>query len=193
MPLFATDEGWVWRFFLADATDDETAETGKSPTVVVCAVGATTFASPAATASELQRGWYEIALTTAELGTEDGEAICEAYDSGTDIYREKLQITDGVPAVVDANNVLTGYRLSGTGVNDIRDITIETQNGTAITLQHCLSIIMNGIVAISSGGGETRQVYRNLDNTVNRITLPNVQPTTGNRLASPVFDVTDLD
>ena len=194
MPIVATDSGWVWRFFLADATDDETAETGLAATakVQVCAVGATTFTDVTAStaATELQRGWYQMAITSAQLGTEDGEAILEAYSSGgeTDIFREKVQITDGLPADVKSNDVITGYRLSAAGVNDIRDIVIEG----SYTLQHVLATVFDMMTSKSSGGGSKVQSYRNRADTLNRVAFSNIQTTTGDRLVVAVIDVGDL-
>jgi len=191
MPIVATDAGWVWRFLLVDATDDETAETGLSATATatVCAVGATTFSSPAGSISELQRGWYEVSITSAELGTEDGEAICEAYDSGTDIFREKIQITDGLPANVKTSDVKTGYSLSTSGVNAIRNMVIEGD----VTLRQAIALLVDIDSAKSSGGGEKTQSYRNRADTLNRVAFSNIQVTTGNRLATGVLDFDDLE
>lgn len=72
-------------FFLVDATDGETPETGLSPTVYISKNGgtaATTTNSASEIDSTNMQGWYKVALTAAETGT-DGSLIIWADSSTT--------------------------------------------------------------------------------------------------------------
>lgn len=77
-------------FLLVDETDDETPETGKSPTVTISKNGGA-FASTTNSAAELSGGWYAVTLTTTETNTL-GELVVEASDTGTDVYRTIYQV-----------------------------------------------------------------------------------------------------
>jgi len=80
-------------FFMADETDDETAETGLSPTVYLSKAGGA-FATSTNAAAEVPttgRGWYTVVLTTTETNTV-GDFVVEAEGTGADIWREKYQI-----------------------------------------------------------------------------------------------------
>jgi hypothetical protein len=79
-------------FLLVDATDDETAETGLSPTVQISKNGGA-FANTTSSATEIANGWYKVALTSTETGTE-GELILRATGTGADEWRDVHQVVD---------------------------------------------------------------------------------------------------
>lgn len=72
-------------FVLVDATDDETAETGLSPTVNISKNG-DAFAATTNSASEISNGFYKVTLTATETNT-DGPLAVYASATGTNIFR----------------------------------------------------------------------------------------------------------
>jgi len=80
----------VATFLLVDETDDETAETGLSPTVYISKAGGA-FATTTNSATEISVGWYKVTLTTTETNT-DGELILYATGTGADIWRTKYLV-----------------------------------------------------------------------------------------------------
>ena len=86
---------------MVDATDDETAETGKTLTVYLSKNGGA-FATSTNSAAEVSggsRGWYSLALTTTETNTL-GELVVEAEAAGCDIWRTVYSVVVATP---DAN------------------------------------------------------------------------------------------
>lgn len=85
-------------FVLVDATDDETAETGITPTVYVSKNGGA-FATSTNAAVEIGRGRYYVDLTTTETNTV-GELCIDAEGTGTDVYRSVYQVESNSSASV---------------------------------------------------------------------------------------------
>jgi hypothetical protein len=102
-------------FLLVDATDDETAETGLSPTVQISKNGGS-FATVTNSVTEIANGWYKVALTSTETNTA-GDLIIRATGTGADEWRDVRQVIDfagfkaDVSALATAANLatLTGY------------------------------------------------------------------------------------
>ena len=95
---------------MVDATDDETAETGKSLTVYISKNGGS-FATATNSATEISRGWYKITLTTTEVNTL-GFLVMEAEASGCDIWRMMYKVVAPNPdnlATASALTTLTNY------------------------------------------------------------------------------------
>lgn len=95
---------------MVDATDDETAETGKSLTVYISKNGGS-FATTTNSATEISRGWYKITLTTTEVNTL-GFLVMEAEASGCDIWRMIYKVVAPNPdnlATASAVATLTAY------------------------------------------------------------------------------------
>ena len=86
---------------MVDATDDETAETGKTLTVYLSKNGGAfaTSTNAAAEVSGGSRGWYSLALTATEVNT-IGELVVEAEATGCDIWRSVYSVVAAIP---DAN------------------------------------------------------------------------------------------
>jgi hypothetical protein len=79
-------------FLLVDATDDETSETGKSPSVQLSKNGGA-FAAATNSPSEIGLGWYKLALTTAETDTE-GPLLVDVTAVGADVFRDRYFVFD---------------------------------------------------------------------------------------------------
>ena len=84
---------YVYRFFLVDATDDETPETGQSPvpSVYLMKSDETSFTAADGTVTECAQGWYTVTLTTGETDT-DGDLCIYATGTGTDRWNDKVQV-----------------------------------------------------------------------------------------------------
>jgi hypothetical protein len=119
-------------FFLVDATDGETPETGLSPTVYISKNGgtaATTTNSAAEIDATNMQGWYKVALTATETNT-DGSLIVWADSGGT------------TKSWYDVHQVYTNF-LHDDEMDDIAD--------------HIL--MRNTATTESSGSGDTIQQY----------------------------------
>lgn len=73
-------------FLLTDATDNETGETGITPTITLSKNGGTLTAATNS-ATEISNGWYYVDLTATETNT-DGPMIFEATGSGSNVWRQ---------------------------------------------------------------------------------------------------------
>ena len=95
-------------FLLVDATDGETPETGLTPTVYLSKNGGTAATATNAAAeidSTNLPGWYSLALTATETGT-DGPLIVYA-DSGstTKTWYDVHQVVTSVTAALSAGSM----------------------------------------------------------------------------------------
>ena len=108
MELFQNTETEVV-FFLSDATDNETPETGKAGTTdTYIRKGNGSFVATTNDPTEVGRGWYRITLTADELDTL-GSLVFEAESSGANIWREVHRINrrtaDAILADDDADTL----------------------------------------------------------------------------------------
>ena len=107
-------------FLMVDATDDETAKTGLSPSVQISRNGAA-FASVTNAVSEISNGWYKVTLTATETNT-DGPLIMRATGASADEWRDIHQVVTTVPAnvVSMAADTLTSSALAASAVSEIQ-------------------------------------------------------------------------
>jgi hypothetical protein len=96
---------------MVDATDDETAETGLTPTVQISKNGGS-FADTSNSAVEVGNGWYYVALTATETNT-DGPLLVRATGTGSDEYRDYHQVYTNVAANVTQFGGTNGTFASG--------------------------------------------------------------------------------
>jgi len=73
-------------FVLVDETDDETPETGLSPTVQISKAGGA-FANTTNAATGISDGFYKVTLTATETNT-DGALAVKVTASGADVFRD---------------------------------------------------------------------------------------------------------
>lgn len=111
-------------FLMVDATDDETAETGLSPTVQISKNGAS-FVTSSNSATEIGNGWYKLVLTTTESNTE-GFLIVRATGSGANEWRDIFQVVESLPADVisvdgNAATALSDFHATGFSTHDELD------------------------------------------------------------------------
>lgn len=97
-------------FLLVDATDDETAETGLSPTVQISKNGGS-FATVTNSVSEIANGWYKVALTATETNTV-GPLIVRATGTGADEWRDVHQVVDFADFQADVSALATASGLA---------------------------------------------------------------------------------
>lgn len=91
-------------FFLSDATDNETPETGKAGTVdVYISKSGGAFAATTNSVTEIGRGWYYVALTTTEVDTL-GPLILEAEVAGANVYREVHRVMHSAADAIMVDN-----------------------------------------------------------------------------------------
>lgn len=98
-------------FLMVDATDDETAETGLSPTVQFSKNGGS-FSTASNSPSEIGNGWYKVVPTTTETNTE-GPFIVRATGSGANEWRDYHQVVETIPVDIE--------KVDGTAVSGIAD------------------------------------------------------------------------
>ena len=110
-------------------------------------------------------------LITRTKGLDDIHDDLVTVDSVADA----ILVDTGTDGVVVATASKTGYRLSGTGVDDILDEAVE---GT-YTLRQLLRLLAAVLVGKSSGGGTTSITFRNLDDDTDRVVA--TVDTSGNR------------
>lgn len=125
-----------YQFFMADATDYFTPETGISPTVQIRKVGGS-FATVTNTPVEIANGWYYVTLTTTELNTLGGLAI-RANGTGCAEWREKVLVVsyerdlrdsaitaakftaDAIVAATLATDAITSDAIAASAVTEIQ-------------------------------------------------------------------------
>jgi hypothetical protein len=102
---------------LVDATDDETAETGLSPTVQLSKNGGT-FATTTNTPVEVANGWYYVVLTATETNT-DGPLLVRATGTGADEWRDYHQVytTHATNVVSIAANAITASAIADNAID----------------------------------------------------------------------------
>lgn len=110
-------------FLMVDATDDETAEEGLSPSVEISKNGGA-FAAITNSVSEISDGWYKVALTSTETNT-NGPLIVRATGTGADEWREVHQVIDD-PADGVLDEALSGHTTAGSLGKAIADILADT-------------------------------------------------------------------
>ena len=87
-------------FLMVDATDRSTAEESLDPVpVVYISKAGAAFAATTNAATEISAGWYKVALTATETGT-DGELALYAEATGAATWREKHQVYTSLTAVL---------------------------------------------------------------------------------------------
>lgn len=96
---------------MVDSTDDETAETGLTPTVQISKNGGA-FAAATNAAVEVGNGWYYVALTATETNT-DGPLLVRATGTGSDEFRDYHQVYTNVAANVTQFGGTNGTFASG--------------------------------------------------------------------------------
>lgn len=107
-----------YQFFMADATDYFTPETGQSPTVQIRKAGGS-FATTTNTPAEIANGWYYVTLTATELNTLGGLAI-RANATGCAEWREKVYVISyerdlrdsAITAAKIASNAITSAKIA---------------------------------------------------------------------------------
>lgn len=165
-------QAYTYAFLLVDAGDDETSETGLTPTVQLSKNGGA-FANASGAITEISNGWYKVTLSTSETNT-DGPLVIRAFGTGTDEWREKLQVYTN--------------SLTDTEVNRIADIILRrnlanvfaSANGDALSLKSLYGFMLSFLKASVSGSTKTVQ---NTDNstlgTQSLTTSGSAQPVVG--------------
>lgn len=90
-------------FLLVDESDDETAETGVTPTVQISKAGGA-FATVTNAVTEISNGWYKVTLTATETNT-DGALAVRAYGTGTDEWRMLHEVYTNLLTSTEANRI----------------------------------------------------------------------------------------
>ena len=106
---------YEYLFKLVNADDDESAETGKAPTVQIRKAGGS-FGPTTNPASEIANGWYKVIFTTTEANTL-GPMLIEAWATGTNVWSDKVVVEAAVGAVA--------VNLDTTQLNKIADTIIR--------------------------------------------------------------------
>ena len=122
----------VITILMVDATDDETAETGKSLTVYISKNGGA-FTTTTNSAVEISRGWYQLTLTATEVNTL-GALIIEADASGCDTWRTVYNVVAATPEVSLPDGAITANKIAAdafTAAKFAADVTTELQAGLA--------------------------------------------------------------
>jgi len=169
-------------FPMVDATDGFTAETGKTLVETYSLDGAA-FTDCGNVFSEVGVGVYQYTLNTTESGT-DGPLVLRFTNADCRDTFVALQVVGGAAATspqvnVAFSDVLTGYRLSATGVDDILDEVVEA-GATDITLRQLGKALIALSLGESAGGGST-PTYRDYNDTKNVISY--TSDSQGNRSA----------
>ncbi|MCB0072105.1 MAG: hypothetical protein KDE20_11630 [Caldilineaceae bacterium] len=154
-------------FLMVDSTDYFTAETGLSPTVYISKNGGA-FAATTNSAAEVASGWYSVALTATETGT-DGELVLYATGTGAAIWREKHQVYTSLNVAMASGETVT----LATGQHDkIADHTlrrsfesaVDSSDGDTKSFRSLLGAVAKLVnkVALS---GSTLTIYEDDDTT----------------------------
>lgn len=94
-------------FLMVDATDRSTAEESLDPVpVVYISKAGGAFAATTNAATEISAGWYTVALTAAETGT-DGELALYATAGGAATWREKHQVYTSLSVALASGETVT--------------------------------------------------------------------------------------
>lgn len=185
-------------FVLVDATDDETAETGLSPTVNISKNGGS-FAATTNSASEIAQGFYKVTLTATETDT-DGPLALYASAAGTNIFRD-IYYVETQPDSTLGSGTLTSIAdevnageptLSTATLNTIADHVLRramdnaraSSDGDTVEKQSLLGALSK-MVNKTALSGSTLTVYEE-DNTTSFFT----QTVTTDSNAAPVTSVT---
>lgn len=170
-------------FFLVDATDGETPETGLTPTVYISKNGgtaATTTNSASEIDSTNMAGWYKVTLTASETGT-DGSLIVWA-DSGstTKSWYDVHQVY---------TNILHDDEHDDIADHVLRRSVANARSGSGDTIQE-LSLL-NAILGVTGkvGPSGSNLIIYQEDGSTPAVTRPmstssSADPTTG--LGAPV-------
>jgi hypothetical protein len=201
-------------FLMVDATDDETAETGLSPTVQISKNGGS-FAAVTNAVSEIGNGWYKVTLTATETNT-DGPLIVRATGSGADEWRDYHQVyttlaadavqvsgdstaADNLEAMYDGTGYAGGTERLQVDVREFGDsnLALTTQMKTdvgdaaldevvesTLTLRQLVRVFLSALAGKSNGGGTTTVNFRDYADSKNRVTA--TVDADGNRTAISV-------
>lgn len=130
-------------FFMSDATDNETGETGLTPTITVSKDGGA-FASATNSAAEIANGWYSITLTTAETNTV-GPIILKATGSGANDWLDIHDVYEDALTDVEVNRIIDMlYRRSLANVE-------ASSDGEALDTDSLLGAILTTLNSSVSG------------------------------------------
>jgi len=169
-------------FLMVDATDDETAETGLSPTVQISKSGGV-FANVTNSVTEIGNGWYYVDLTATETDT-DGPLIVRATATGADEWRDVHQVytdlaadtvkisgDDAAADNLEADYDGTGYNKSASIIGTVSNVVDKT--GYALTASERISIAdaILGRDFASVTGAATRSVLNALRALRNKVTV----------------------
>lgn len=112
--------------------------------------------------NELQTDWANNGRLDVILDARASQTSVDTVDGNVDL----ILADTGTDGVVVAAASKTGYRLSSTGVDDILDEAVE---GTR-TLRQILRGYSSALLAKLSGGGTATEVFRDIDDSKDRIT-----------------------
>lgn len=198
-------------FFLTLSSDHISPSTGKTPTVNISKGGAA-FAAAAGVVSEIGSGWYKVALTTADTGTQGDLAyhITATASDPTDfvdrvvpgpVHPAGVSIASGgitaasfaanaIASAGIATDAIGSAQLSTAAAQKVADNTLDRANAieTGLTLRQALRLVASVLAGKLSGAGTTTVLIRNaVADSKDRITA--TVDASGNRSAV-VTDVT---
>lgn len=151
---------YVYMFPLVDETDDETNETGKTPTLQISKAGGV-FAGATNSITEVSNGWYKVTFTTTETNTVGGIAI-RAWATGTNEWKDKVQVVAAQGAV--------SVTLTTAQYNQIADHVLRrtmanveaSSDGDAVSQHALIGAVLKvaGHTEIVSGSPDQLTVYK---------------------------------